>query len=143
MLLQFAGAFLFIIPSKTKHMKFNKLVPNVFYIDAKVGLKTFVDCLGFKIGYDDLQSKEQPFCTLERDNLCLHLIQSKEFAEKDRPEFRLETDNIEEVYKQVHEKFPELLHPNLKKVTERAWGAKEFAVLDTSGVCIVIQQWKK
>ena len=124
-------------------MKFNKLVPNVFYADAKTGLRTFVDCLGFKIGYDDLQSEEQPFCTLEKDDLCLHLIQSKEFAEKDRPELRLETDNIEEVYQHVSGKFPELLHPNLKKVTARPWGAKEFAVLDPSGVCIVIQQWIK
>lgn len=122
-------------------MKFNKLVPNIFYTDINVGLKTFVDCLQFEIGYDDRNSDEQPFCVLHRDNLCLHLIESKEFAEKDRPELRLETDNIDEVFAHVHKNFPELLHPNLKAITLREWGAREFAIRDSSDLCLVVQQW--
>ena len=30
-------------------MKFTTLVPNIFYADINVGLKLFVECLGFKI----------------------------------------------------------------------------------------------
>ena len=93
-------------------MKFNKLVPNIFYADIKTGLKLFVDCLGFKITYDDLESIEQPFCVVEKDTLKVHLVQSKEFAEKDRPEIRLETDQIEEVYHQIKQTHPDLIHPN-------------------------------
>ena len=122
-------------------MKFNKLVPNIFYSDINVGLRTFVDCLQFKIGYDQRDSGEQPFCVLERDNLCLHPIESKEFAEKDRPEIRLETSNIEEVFAHVQQHFPELLHPNLSRVTLRPWKAKEFALRDPSDICIVVQEW--
>lgn len=121
-------------------MKFTKLVPNVFYTDIKVGLKLFVECLEFSIGHDELNASH-PFCVVEKDGLSLNLFQDKEFADKDRPELRLVTNNIEEVYKKVASTHPELLHPNLKEVTLRPWGAREFALRDESDVCIVIQQW--
>ena len=37
-------------------MKFEKLVPNIFYSDITDGLILLVDCLGFSIGHDELQS---------------------------------------------------------------------------------------
>ena len=121
-------------------MKFNKLVPNVFYTDINAGLRLFIDCLEFSIGHDELKS-DYPFCVIDKDGLRLNLFQNQEFAEKDRPEFRLVTDNIEEVYKKVASTHPQFLHPNLKVVTLRPWGAKEFALKDESDVCIIIQQW--
>lgn len=120
-------------------MHFTKLVPNIFYKDIKYGLKTFVDCLEFTIGHDELNAP-QPFCVVEKDGLRVNLSQNKEHAEEHNPEFRLVTDNIEEVYRRVSSKFPELLHPNLSKVTLRPWGAKEFALMDAQ-IGIVIQQW--
>ena len=121
-------------------MKFTKLVPNVFYTDIKVGLRLFVECLEFKIGYDELNS-DNPFCAIEKDGLGILLFQNKEYAEKDRPELRLVTNDIEEVYTKISSTHPEYLHPNLKKVTLRPWGAREFALKDESDVCIIIQQW--
>lgn len=120
-------------------MNFTKLVPNVFYKDINSGLKTFVECLEFTIGFDDRKSA-RPFCVVEKDGLRLNLFQDQEFAKKDNPEFRLVTENIEEVYKKVKSKYPELLHPNLSKVTLRPWGAKEFAMMDGQ-IGIVIQEW--
>jgi predicted HAD superfamily hydrolase len=121
-------------------MKFTRLVPNIFYTDIKVGLRLFVECLEFNIGYDELKS-DAPFCVVEKDELRIMLFQNKEYADKDRPEFRLVTNNIEDVYEKISSTHPELLHPNLKKVTLRPWGAKEFALKDESDVCIIIQQW--
>ncbi len=121
-------------------MKFTKLVPNIFYTDIKVGLELFVECLEFSIGYNDLESA-QPCCVAAKDNLAIFIIQSEEFAIKDRPELRLQTDNIEEVYAKVSSMHPQLLHPNGKQVTLKPWGAKEFALKDASDVCIIIQQW--
>ena len=97
-------------------MNFTKLSPNIFYSDINDGLKLFVDCLEFKIGYDDLKGNEQ-FCVIEKDGLGMHLIQNKEFAEKDRPEIRLETNNIQEVFEHVTKTFPELLHPNSNEIS--------------------------
>jgi len=121
-------------------MTFTKLVPNIFYEDIKDGLNLFVDCLEFTIGYNDLNA-ENPCCVIQKDTLSVFLFQNKEFADKDRPEIRLHTDNIEEVYAKVSKTHPQFLHPNLKTVTLRPWGAKEFALRDDTDVCVIIQQW--
>ena len=49
-------------------MTFEKLVPNIFYADIADGLKMFVDCLGFEIGHDELNST-QPF-VLSKKTVC-------------------------------------------------------------------------
>jgi len=120
-------------------MIFTKLVPNIFYKDINAGLKIFVDCLEFTIGHNEIDTKN-PFCVLEKDGLRINLFQNRELAEKDNPEFRLVTENIEEVFAKVHSKFPGLLHPNLNQITLRPWGAREFALMDGQ-IGIVIQQW--
>ncbi|MBS1585693.1 MAG: hypothetical protein JSS82_09120 [Bacteroidetes bacterium] len=122
-------------------MRFTKLVPNIFYEDIKDGLALFVDCLQFDMGYNDLQS-ESPCCVVQKDALSVFLFQNKEFADKDRPEIRLHTDNIKEVYEKISRTHPQFLHPNLNKVTLRPWGAQEFALRDNTNVCVIIQQWQ-
>jgi hypothetical protein len=114
-------------------MKFEQLVPNVYYVNITDGLKMFADCLGFTIGHNEIKSS-QPFCVLNKDGLSLYLFEHVKLAKEHNPEFRLVTKNIEEVYD------PEFLHPNLKQITLRPWGAKEFALRDEQ-VCIIIQQW--
>lgn len=121
-------------------MRFTKLVPNIFYENIKDGLHLFVDCLQFSIGYDNLNS-ESPCCVVQKENLSVFLFQNKEYAGKDRPEIRLHTDNIEEVHASISKTYPQFLHPNLHTVTLRPWGAKEFALKDDTGVCVIIQQW--
>ena len=120
-------------------MTFEKLVPNIFYADISDGLKLFVDCLGFTIAYDELKSR-QPFCVLEKDGLRINLFENAALAKEHSPEFRLVTKNIEEVYSKVAASHPQFLHPNLKEITLRPWGAKEFALTDTQ-LGIVIQKW--
>jgi len=120
-------------------MQFTKLVPELYYTDIKSGLKTFVDCLEFTIGHDESNSSN-PFCVVDKAGLSVMLFQNAEYAEKFNPLLRLVTNNIEEVYQKVKSKYPELLHPNLNKITLRPWGAKEFALLDGQ-IGIVIQQW--
>ena len=120
-------------------MYFTKLVPSIFYKDVQVALNTFVECLEFTIGHEELNS-DNPFCVLEKDGLSVMIFQNEEYAEKAHPEFRLVTNNIEEVYQRVSTQFPELLHPNLSEVTLRPWGAKEFAMID-SQIGIRLQQW--
>lgn len=120
-------------------MNFTKFVPNIFYTDIKVGLKTFVECLEFRIVHDEIGSAN-PFCVVERDGLSALIFQNTKYAEEHNAEFRLVTPDIEEVYERVSTKFPEMLHPNLSKITLRPWGAKEFALVDGQ-IGIVVQQW--
>ena len=120
-------------------MKFEQLVPSVFYGNIKDSLKLFVDCLEFTISHEEFES-ESPYCVINKDGLRLLVFQNKEYAEVDKPLLRLVTKDIEEVYQKVSSTHPELLHPNLNKVTLRPWGAKEFAIMDGQ-VGFVIQEW--
>jgi hypothetical protein len=120
-------------------MEFTKLVPNIFYTDINIGLKMFIDCLEFKITFDDLKSNH-PFCVVERNGLRINLFQDEKLAKEHNPEFRLVTQNIEEVYENVSQSHPEFLHPNLNKIARRPWGAKEFALTDKQ-IGIVVQEW--
>ncbi|MFN8312300.1 MAG: hypothetical protein U0289_05795 [Cyclobacteriaceae bacterium] len=120
-------------------MTFEKLVPNIFYVDIHDGLKFFVDCLRFEIVHDEIGSGN-PFCVLEKDGLRINLFQDAELAREHYPEFRLVTKNIEEVYNQVSKSHPEFLHPNLPVITLRPWTAKEFALKDLQ-VGVIVQEW--
>ena len=120
-------------------MTFEKLVPNIFYVDINDGLKFFVDCLNFTVGHSEINSAN-PFCVLEKDGLRINLFENAELAKEHNPEFRLVTKNIEEVYRKVAASHPEFLHPNLKQITLRPWGAKEFALMDKQAG-IIIQEW--
>jgi len=120
-------------------MNFQKLVPNVFYSDINEALKLFIDCLQFTITHNELKSAH-PFCVIEKNDLRINLFQDEGLAKEHNPEFRLVTNDIEEVYKKVSATHSEFLHPNLPKITLRPWGAKEFALRDNQ-VGIVIQQW--
>lgn len=120
-------------------MHFTKLVPSIFYADIQIALKTFIDCLEFTLGHSELHTSN-PFCVVGKDGLSVMLFQNAEYAKNEHPEIRLVTNNINEVYERVASKFPELLHPNLKEVTLRPWGAKEFAMMDGQ-IGIRVQQW--
>ena len=120
-------------------MNFTKLVPNVFYKNIKDAIPLFIDCLGFKITHDERASRN-PFCVIEKNGLRINLFQDESLAKEHHPEFRLVTDDIEEVYKKVSSSHPQFLHPNLREITVRPWGAREFALKD-SQLGIVVQQW--
>jgi hypothetical protein len=122
-----------------RRMNFSKLVPSVFYVDISDGLKLFVDCLQFSIEHQDLNAS-QPYCVLEKNGIRIMVFQDEQLAREHYPELRLETDNIEEVYAKISASHPQLLHPNLNKVSVRPWGAKEFAIADKQ-LGIRFQQW--
>ena len=120
-------------------MALTTLIPNIFYADIQVGLQLFVDCLGFTLVHEDLAS-EHAFCIARRDSVRVHLVQDAEFAAKDRPEIRIETDDIEGIYAEVVARCPQLLHPNGRTITLKPWGVREFALRDQSDVCVILQQ---
>ena len=113
-----------------------RLIPKVFYADIQVGLDLFVRGLGFQVLYQD-----DTIHVLGRDGTKVYLMQDAHLASLDRPELAIETDDIESIHAEVRQRAPELLHPNASTVRLRPWGAKEFAVLDATTVCVVFRQW--
>lgn len=118
-------------------MKLEKVIPQVFYSDIQVGLKLFVAALGFTTVYKE---ETPPFYIVERDGVTLMLLENDEYARKDRPQLRIQTDDIDALYAEVSANASDMLHPNGKKIKTQPWGLKEFALLDASNVCVIVQQ---
>ena len=112
------------------------LIPKVFYRDVRVGLDLFVDGLGMAIVH-----QEDGFVVAERDLIKVFLVEDAEYADKDHPELSIETDNIDEVFQDIVDRRPDLLHPNLSRITLQPWGPREFALLDSTTVCVIVRQW--
>ena len=113
-----------------------RLIPKVFYADIRVGLDLFVRCLGFQVLHQDAS-----ISVLGREGIKVYLMENAELAALDRPELAIETDNIVDIYNEIKQRAPEILHPNSSTVQLKPWGAQEFAVLDASTVCVVFRQW--
>lgn len=118
---------------------FQTLIPKVFYADLNVGRDLFVDGLGMAVVHDD-----GDFVVLERDGCKLYLVQDAEYAAKDRPELGIETDAIDAIHADIAARRPDLLHPTYPAgggIVRREYGAREFAVLDSTTVCVVFRDW--
>jgi hypothetical protein len=113
-----------------------RLVPKIFFDRMEDGLDLFVNCLGFTVLHQD-----NSLAVVGRDGVRAYVVESAEYASKDRPEIAIETDNIDQIYREVSASRPDVLHPNAFQVTKRPWGALEFALLDKTGVCIIFRQW--
>ena len=113
-----------------------RVVPKVFFDRMDEGLDLFVGCLGFEVLHHD-----GSLAVVGRDDSKVYVVESPEYAAKDRPEIAIETTSIREIYAEISSSRPEMLHPNSRVVAQKPWGAQEFAVLDKTGVCVVIRQW--
>lgn len=114
-----------------------RFVPTVFYDDVSVGVDLFRDGLRMTVVHRD-----GGFVVLERDGAKIQISQNAHAAaHSERPELGLETDDVDAVFSDVSARRPDLLHPNLPTVRMRPWGAREFALLDATTVCVVVRQW--
>ncbi|MGG6461328.1 pentapeptide repeat-containing protein [Solilutibacter silvestris] len=112
------------------------LIPKVFYNHLQDGLDLFVSGLGFKVLHQD-----DDLAVVARDGAKAYLVESPEFAAKDRPEIAIETDTIDALFAEISFRAPHLLHRNGATITLKPWGAREFGVLDKTDVCVIFRQW--
>jgi hypothetical protein len=131
-----SSAWLFEMTKRGFNFMMKCLIPKIFYDQLEEGLDLFVNCLGFQVKYQD-----DALAVVERDGAKAYVVESPEYAAKDRPELGIDTDNIEELYREISAKRPEMLHPNSRVIEKKPWGAKEFAVLDKTTVCVVFREW--
>jgi hypothetical protein len=113
-----------------------RLIPKIFYDRMGDGLDLFVGCLQFNVLHQD-----DNLAVVERDGAKAYVCESPEYAAKDRPELAIETDSIEALYTEISTRRPQMLHPNGRTIALKPWGAREFAVLDKTGVCVIFRQW--
>jgi hypothetical protein len=112
------------------------LIPKIFYDHLQDGLDFFIDGLGFEILYRD-----DDLAVIGRDSAKAYIVQSPEYAAKDRPELGIDTDDVDSIYRELSERVPHLLHPNSSAPALKPWGSREFAMLDKTTVCVVFREW--
>lgn len=117
-------------------MSMLRLIPKIFFDTMAEGLELFVDVLGFEVVHQD-----DRLAVVEREGAKAYLMPIPELAAMDRPEIAIETDDIDAAYAEIVKRRPQWLHPNNPVVDPKPWGAKEFALLDPTGVCVVFRQW--
>lgn len=116
---------------------FSSLIPKVFYQDLQVGLDLFVDGLGMAVLH-----QSEDFIVVGRGACKAYLVQASGPVEA--PELAIETDSIDADYADILARRPDLLHPTYPLgggVVRRDYGAREFAVLDATTVCVVLRDW--
>lgn len=113
-----------------------KLIPKIFFEQMAQGLDLFVDGMGFAVLHQD-----ETLAVVARDGAKAYLVESAEYAAKDRPEIAIETDALDALFAEISVKRPDLLHPNLAQIKSQPWGAREFALRDKTDVCVVFRQW--
>ena len=112
------------------------LIPKVFYEDVAVGVDLFVDGIGMEVLFRD-----DDLVVVGRDGLKVYLIEDAAAAASDRPELAIEVDSIDDEFRAIAGRRPDLLHPNLKEIKRQPWGPREFALLDSTTVCVVFRDW--
>jgi hypothetical protein len=116
---------------------FKNLIPKLFYEHLQNGLDFFVEGLGFEIAYQD-----ESMAVIERDGAKACLVQNAQSAALDRPELGVDTEHIDAIYQEMSTRCPQLLHPNSNRIALKPWGAREFAMLDKTTVCVIFRQWE-
>ena len=97
-----------------------RLVANIFYSSLSDGLDLFVTCLGFKVLHQDAT-----LAVIERDGAKAHIVESAEFAAKDRPQITIETEAIDELYREIQSRAPQMLHRGARQVSRHELAAVE------------------
>jgi len=115
---------------------FKNLIPKILYDHMQDGLDFFVDGLGFEVLYRD-----DNLAVIARDGAKAYIVESPEFAAKDRPELSIDTDDVDGIFRELSQRVPHLLHPNSKSPELKPWGSREFAMLDKTTVCVVFREW--
>src|SRR5258708_37214240 len=99
-----------------------RLVPNIFYSSLSDGLDLFVTCLGFIVLHQDAT-----LAVIQRAGAKAHIVERAEYAAKDRPEITIETDAIDDLYREIQSRAPKRLHPNSNRLEKNPWGPRQVA----------------
>lgn len=115
---------------------FNNLIPKIYYAELADGVEFFVGALGFAI-----ELRYVDIVVVSRDGAKAYLVHSVEDAARDRPELAIETGDVEAIFREMSARAPQLLHPDSCSVAIKPWGSREFAMRDSTGVCVNFRQW--
>ncbi len=93
------------------------------------------------LGFTKIHQEGSPIhmAIVKRDAAEIFLVKNDNYQLAKSTALRIYVNNIEQYYTELETKEGEIIHPNGKLET-KAWGMKEFAVLDPAGVCLTFYE---
>ncbi|OUL23416.1 VOC family protein [Nostoc sp. 106C] len=90
-----------------------------------------------KLGFKTVHKEGNPvkMAIVKRDFAEIFLLENDDRHLAEGTSFRIQVDNIEQLYEEFQAKGGEIIHPN-DQLQTKPWGMKEFAITDIAGVCI-------
>ena len=110
-----------------------KAIPLFPQPDVKKAAEFYRDKMGFEISF----IYDEGYGGVVRDEFELHFWKCDDKHIAENTSCRVEVEDVESLYKEFNE--TGVIHPN-GKLEEKAWGYKEFAVLDEAGNLITFAQ---
>lgn len=98
----------------------------------------FYEQLGFTTTYRE--GNPVTMAIVRRDSAEIFLQKNDDKHLAEWTTFRIQVEQIEQLYQEFQAKDGGIIHPN-GKLQMKPWGAKEFAILDLAGVCITFYEF--
>lgn len=100
-------------------------------------LETAIAFYEQKLGFTTIYKEGNPatIAIVKRNSAEILLQQNDDRHLAEWTTLRIQVEQIEQLYAELQTKGGEMIHPNGKLQT-KPWGMKEFAVIDSAGVCL-------
>lgn len=105
--------------------------------DVEKAIAFYEQQLGFTTVYRE--GAPVTMAIVKRDSAQIVLQQNDDKHLAEWTTFRIQVEQIEQLYQEFQAKGGTMIHPNGKLQT-KPWGTKEFAVIDLAGVCITFYE---
>jgi uncharacterized glyoxalase superfamily protein PhnB len=94
-----------------------------------------------QLGFSTIYTEGEPvtLAIVKRDSVEIFLYQNDDQHLAEWTTFRIQVENIDQLYDEFQAKGGAMFHPKGQLQTQ-PWGAKEFAILDVVGVCITFYE---
>lgn len=121
--------------------KLNRVCP---YIPAgdnvNLSIDYYVNKLGFELKWKD--SDNPSLALVGRDTLEFFLQYNPNTELAEWFTFRVEVNNIDQLYNEFLQKDKSIIHRN-GKLDKKPWGSHDFSIEDPQGVCITFYEYKQ
>jgi uncharacterized glyoxalase superfamily protein PhnB len=105
--------------------------------DVEKAIAFYEQQLGFTAVYRE--GEPVTMAIVKRDSAQIFLQQNEDKHLAEWTTFRIQVEQIDQLYDEFQVKGGTMIHPN-GKLEAKPWGTKEFAVIDLAGVCITFYE---
>ena len=97
-----------------------------------------------QLGFITIHKEGDPvtMAIVKRDSAEIFLQKNDDRHLAEWTTFRIHVEHVDRLYEELQAKGGEMIHPN-GKLEIKPWGTREFAILDSAGICITFYEFSK